>query len=464
MPHEVRAGRRPVGRDDVDRRRPGSRPRPRARASRSAVSGVCGSGLSTTEQPGRERRRELPRRHQQRVVPRHDLPGDADRLLQRVGEQRAADRVRAAGDRRDRGGEEAEVLDGAARARPSRTRSPCRRCAPRARRAPCGSRRSRRRARAAGASARSPGSCPSRRRARRGRPRPRGRRRPRRPAARCRTARRSRARRARGVEEPSTVSPPMKRPNSRPVATAIAADANERQRLSLPAQLRSAAASDAISRAGAESGAATRTGGPDADGRIERDRPEPAHAEAPDRARLRHLAEHGDRLAAVRADERGHVLDRAEHADPAGREELEQPLRVEVRDVLRPDDDDHAVERQRPHQLLLHVARPRRQVDQQVVELAPRRLGDELAQQQLGRDRRQRERLVLADQEPDRHEPEPVHLDRRQRDRPAEAPELQLPGARLALRARPSAGCRGRRGPRRGRRPARRRVRARARG
>ena len=56
-------------------------------------------------------RRELPRRHQQRVVPRHDLPGDADRLLQRVEEERAADRVRAARDRRDRGGEEAEVLD-----------------------------------------------------------------------------------------------------------------------------------------------------------------------------------------------------------------------------------------------------------------------------------------------------------------------------------------------------------------
>ena len=47
-----------------------------------------------------ERGRELPGRHQQRVVPRHDLRGDADRLLLRVEEQRAADRVRAAGDRR----------------------------------------------------------------------------------------------------------------------------------------------------------------------------------------------------------------------------------------------------------------------------------------------------------------------------------------------------------------------------
>ena len=83
-------------------------------ASRSAVAGVCGSGLRTTAQPGGERGRELPRRHQERVVPGHDLGRDPDRLLLRVEEERAADRVRAAGDRADRRGEEAEVLDRAA--------------------------------------------------------------------------------------------------------------------------------------------------------------------------------------------------------------------------------------------------------------------------------------------------------------------------------------------------------------
>ncbi len=62
---------------------------------------------------GSERRRELPRRHQQRVVPGHDLTGDADGLLQRVGEDRAADRIRAAADRAERGSVEAEVLGGA---------------------------------------------------------------------------------------------------------------------------------------------------------------------------------------------------------------------------------------------------------------------------------------------------------------------------------------------------------------
>ena len=80
-------------------------------ARRSAVSGRLRVGLQHDRAPGRERRRELPHRHQQRVVPGNDLPRDADRLLQRVGEERAADRIRAAADRADRGGEVAEVLD-----------------------------------------------------------------------------------------------------------------------------------------------------------------------------------------------------------------------------------------------------------------------------------------------------------------------------------------------------------------
>ncbi len=62
---------------------------------------------------GGERGRQLPCRHQQRVVPGDDLRADPDRLLQRVREQRAADRIRAAGDRADDGREEAEVLGGA---------------------------------------------------------------------------------------------------------------------------------------------------------------------------------------------------------------------------------------------------------------------------------------------------------------------------------------------------------------
>ena len=48
-------------------------------ASTSAVSGVVSAGLSTTVLPHGQRRRDLPGRHQQREVPRDDLPGDAER-------------------------------------------------------------------------------------------------------------------------------------------------------------------------------------------------------------------------------------------------------------------------------------------------------------------------------------------------------------------------------------------------
>ncbi len=106
---EVRAERRAVAGDDVDR--PGGE----ADLGRQLGDAEHGErrlrvGLEDDGAAGGERRRELPRRHQQRVVPRHDLRGDADRLLLRVEEQRAADRVRAPGDRRGRRGEVAEVL------------------------------------------------------------------------------------------------------------------------------------------------------------------------------------------------------------------------------------------------------------------------------------------------------------------------------------------------------------------
>ena len=109
MADEVRAGARSVAGDDVDRScgeaHLGSQLREPQRRQRRLRVGLEHDGAA-----GGERGRELPRRHQQRVVPRHDLAGDADRLLQRVEEERPADGIRAAGDRGDRGGVEAEVL------------------------------------------------------------------------------------------------------------------------------------------------------------------------------------------------------------------------------------------------------------------------------------------------------------------------------------------------------------------
>ena len=107
---EIGARRRTVAGDDVDRAG-GKADLGRELGEAQRRHGRLRIRLQDDRAAGRERGRELPRRHQQRVVPRHDLAGDADRLLQRVGEERAADRVGAAGDRADRGSEEAEVLD-----------------------------------------------------------------------------------------------------------------------------------------------------------------------------------------------------------------------------------------------------------------------------------------------------------------------------------------------------------------
>ena len=57
---------------------------------------------------GADRRRELPRRHQQRVVPRDDLAGDADRLAQREAHRVVGHRDHVAV---DLGGQAAVVLE-----------------------------------------------------------------------------------------------------------------------------------------------------------------------------------------------------------------------------------------------------------------------------------------------------------------------------------------------------------------
>ena len=101
MTNEIRAGRLARTGNDVDRTGREADlgrelPEPERGQRRRLV------GLQHDGAPGGKSGRELPGRHHQRVVPRDDLAGDADRLLQRIEEQRAADLIRAAGDRRDR--------------------------------------------------------------------------------------------------------------------------------------------------------------------------------------------------------------------------------------------------------------------------------------------------------------------------------------------------------------------------
>ena len=110
MPHEVRARRLPRPGHDVHGARGKTHfggelgePQCRQRSGRIRLQHHCATGC--------ERRRELPRGHHQRVIPRDDLARYADRLFQRVEEEGAAERVRAARNRRDGRPVEAAVLD-----------------------------------------------------------------------------------------------------------------------------------------------------------------------------------------------------------------------------------------------------------------------------------------------------------------------------------------------------------------
>ena len=81
-------------------------------AKRSSESGVCSDGFSTCVLPGRERGRELPDGHHQRVVPRRDPADDAERLA--ADHRRVAAHVLARAlplEQPRRAGEEAQVVD-----------------------------------------------------------------------------------------------------------------------------------------------------------------------------------------------------------------------------------------------------------------------------------------------------------------------------------------------------------------
>ena len=56
-------------------------------------------GLQHDRAAGRKSRAELPRRHQQREIPRNDLPDDADRLANRVGQKLCCSAARRNGNR-----------------------------------------------------------------------------------------------------------------------------------------------------------------------------------------------------------------------------------------------------------------------------------------------------------------------------------------------------------------------------
>ena len=124
-------------------------------------------------------------------------------------------------------------------------------------------------------------------------------------------------------------------------------------------------------------------------------------------------AEDLGQLAAVRAGERGHVLDDAEdrHAHPL--EHRERLGHVAQRDFLRGRDEDGAADRDGLGQRQLGVRGAGRQVDDEVVELTPLDVAQELLDRAPDQRPAPHDGLTLRDEELDRDRLDAVALERR---------------------------------------------------
>ena len=98
-----------------------------------------------------------------------------------------------------------------------------------------------------------------------------------------------------------------------------------------------------------------------------------------------------------------HVLDDAEHRHVDLFEHAQPFARIGKRDVLRRGDDDRTRERHPLGEGQLDIAGAGRQVDDEVVEIAPIGVAEQLVER--GGDHRtaQHQWLLDIDQEPDRH-------------------------------------------------------------
>ena len=108
-------------------------------------------------------------------------------------------------------------------------------------------------------------------------------------------------------------------------------------------------------------------------------------------------------MAATAANVQAHVLDDAEHGDVHLLEHLEPFAGIRERDVLRRRDDDGAADGHALRERELDVARAGRHVDDEVVEIAPARLRQQLVQRRRHHRPAPRHRLLLVDEKADRH-------------------------------------------------------------
>ena len=104
-------------------------------------------------------------------------------------------------------------------------------------------------------------------------------------------------------------------------------------------------------------------------------------------------------LDAVLAGERRHVLDHAAHPQEAAPRHVGGPRGDLLRRDRRRGDDQQIGARQHPRQAHLHVAGAGRHVDEQVVELAPVHVAQELLDRLVEHQPSPHQRGVLLDQE-----------------------------------------------------------------
>ena len=113
----------------------------------------------------------------------------------------------------------------------------------------------------------------------------------------------------------------------------------------------------------------------------------------------------GEPLAAAGAEHlRGHVLDHAEELHPGLLRHLRGPRRDLLREELRRRHDDRLRARQELAERDRDVAGPRRHVDDEHVELAPVHVGEELLERAVQHRAAPHHRLVVVEEEPDRHQ------------------------------------------------------------
>ena len=119
-------------------------------------------------------------------------------------------------------------------------------------------------------------------------------------------------------------------------------------------------------------------------------------------------------LAAVPADEPAHVLDETEGRDVEAPEHLQRLNGDAKGGILRRAHDRDAGERHRLRQRERRVAGPRRQVDDEIVELTPSDVGEHLLDPAGHHGSAPHQGLLGAGQKSDRHEAHAVRLERDQ--------------------------------------------------